>query len=63
MPKWIINSLAYFGDIIKAPLNSHRLNKLTENYVVSNRKIKKELNVELPISSSEGMRKTIRSFK
>ncbi len=28
------------GDVLHLPLNSFRLDKLTENYVVSNRKIK-----------------------
>lgn len=45
------------------PLNQERLQKLTENYVVSNEKIKKALGVtHLPVSAKEGLIKTIKSF-
>jgi hypothetical protein len=37
-------------------------NKLTENYVVSNAKIKKAIKKELPLSIKEGIIKTITSF-
>ena len=41
----------------------HGLRKLTENYVVDNGKIKRALGIEeLPVSSAEGIRRTIRSF-
>jgi nucleoside-diphosphate-sugar epimerase len=59
----LVKSLAKVGDWLKLPLNSERLNKLTENYVVSNAKIKKALGKELPISAREGLKKTIESFK
>ena len=37
--------------------------KLTENYVVSNEKIKRALGIErMPVTAVEGLRKTIRSF-
>jgi len=59
----IIRFFAKIGDVIPLPLNSERLKKLTESYIVSNTKIKKELKVDsLPISSAEGLRKTILSF-
>jgi hypothetical protein len=45
------------------PLNTERLQKLTESYIVSNTKIKKALLKELPISVKEGLVKTIKSFK
>ncbi|MGG5617842.1 NAD-dependent epimerase/dehydratase family protein [Myroides odoratimimus] len=61
--KGFMNSIASIGDKIKLPLNSERLKKLTENYVVSNDKIKKALGIEkLPLSAEEGLEKTIRSF-
>lgn len=51
------------GDLLKLPLNSFRLNKLTENYVVSNAKIKKALDIKkMPISAVGGLRYTIGSF-
>jgi len=45
------------------PLNSERLQKLTESYVVSNRKIKDAIGKSLPISGKDGMIKTLNSFK
>ena len=39
----IIKGLARLGDFLKLPLNSERLRKLSESYVVSNAKIKKLL--------------------
>ena len=45
------------------PLNKERLAKLTENYVVSNRKIKSALGVDkMPVRAKEGLIKTIKSF-
>ena len=60
--KGLIVLLAKVGDFLKLPLNTHRLNKLTENYVVSNEKIKKALSIDLPISAVDGLTKTIKSF-
>jgi nucleoside-diphosphate-sugar epimerase len=61
-PKIIIG-LAKIGDIIHLPLNTERLSKLTENYVVSNMKIKTVLGKELPVKSREGIVTTIKSFQ
>lgn len=63
VPKKIIYAIARSGDIIKLPLNTERLDKLTENFVVSNTKIKAVLGIEkLPVSAKEGLTKTIKSF-
>ena len=63
IPKHLISFIAKTGDYLKLPLNSERLKKLTENYIVSNHKIKTALNIDsLPISAEEGMKKTIESF-
>lgn len=62
IPQNPIRILAVIGDIIKLPLNTERLDKLTENYVVSNDKIKKALKTELPISSQGGLSATAKSF-
>lgn len=60
----LISGIAKIGDFLKLPLNSERLKKLTESYIVSNTKIKKELGIEnLPLSAEEGLIKTIKSFK
>jgi nucleoside-diphosphate-sugar epimerase len=63
IPKKLINTIAKIGDILHLPLNKERLDKLTENFVVSNTKIKAVLKIEkLPVSSKEGLVKTIQSF-
>ena len=62
-PKFILNTLAKIGDLISAPLNSERLQKLTENFEVSNLKIKKAIQKELPLSSKDGIKKTISFFQ
>lgn len=59
-----IEICASIGTVLHLPLNKERLRKLTENYVVSNMKIKEALGVtELPIKAKDGLRKTISSFK
>jgi len=64
---WKINAtfikfLATAGDKIHLPLNSERLQKLTENYLVSNEKIVKILGKQLPVSAREGLLRTFESF-
>ncbi|PWK21420.1 nucleoside-diphosphate-sugar epimerase [Arcicella aurantiaca] len=62
IPKFIINLIAKIGDYLPLPLNTERVMKMTENYVVSNQKIKSALGKNLPVSSEDGLRKTIESF-
>ena len=60
----LIKKVAALGDKLALPLNSERLMKLTESYVVDNRKIKKALKItNLPVSTREGLVATIRSFE
>lgn len=64
LPKGFMNGAAAIGGALKLPLNKERLRKLTENYVVSNAKLKKALGIDkMPVSAKEGMRKTLDSFK
>ena len=63
VPVGFIQSIAKLGDKFKLALNTEHLNKLTENYVVSKKKIKVALGKELPIKAREGLRRTILSFK
>lgn len=63
LPKGLIKMAARLGDTFSLPLNSEKLKKLTENYVVSNKKLTDSLGVSLPISSKDGMRLTLESFK
>ena len=58
----VIRSMAKVGDVLPLPLNSERLQKLTESYVVSNTKIVEAMGKSLPVSSREGVRRTFESF-
>lgn len=58
----MLRSIAQIGDVLHLPLHSERLQKLTQNYVVSNAKIVKALGKTLPIGSEEGLRRTFESF-
>jgi nucleoside-diphosphate-sugar epimerase len=62
--KGLIKSLAKAGDLLHLPLNTERLKKLTESYVVSNSKLKAALGIErMPVSAEEGLVRTLESFK
>jgi len=65
--KWnkaVVQLAAKVGTVLHLPLNTERLQKLTENYVVSNAKIKQALGVDkMPVRAEEGLRKTIDSFQ
>jgi len=61
-PAKFINTIAKIGDFLRLPLNTERLQKLTESYVVSNAKLKNAIGKKLPVSSREGLLKTFRSF-
>ena len=64
LPKGLMDTAARVGGVLHLPLNKDRLQKLTENYVVSNDKIKRALGIDkMPISAKEGMRKTLDSFR
>lgn len=63
MNRKFMEGCAGLGTLLHLPLNTERLRKLTENYVVSNAKIKKALDIEkMPFTAKEGLVKTIRSF-
>lgn len=63
LPRGIINASARIGDVLHLPLNTFRLDKLTESYVVSNNKIKKVLGIDrMPIKAYDGLAHTIKSF-
>lgn len=63
IPHYWIKRISKMGDYLSLPLNSERLQKLTEDYVVSNSKIVNALGKSLPISSEMGLMKTFQSFK
>lgn len=62
LPIKLIQSLATIGDVFRLPLNSERLQKLTESYIVSNKKLMKAIDKPLPVSAEDGIIKTIHSF-
>ncbi|NQW28467.1 MAG: NAD-dependent epimerase/dehydratase family protein [Flammeovirgaceae bacterium] len=62
LSKSFVERIAKMGDKLNLPLNTERLQKLTESYVVSNEKIKKALGKPLLVSSKEGLLKTFQSF-
>ena len=62
--KGMMEGCARLGTWLHLPLNTERLRKLTETYVVSNAKIKAALGIDkMPITAREGLLKTIRSFE
>lgn len=62
IPPRLIYFFARIGDLLRLPLTTERLRKLTGNYVVSNSKIKAVLKKPLPLNAIEGLRQTARSF-
>lgn len=64
LPTGLMNFAAGVCGALHLPLDKERLRKLTENYVVSNQKIKSALGIEkMPVSAREGIKKTLESFK
>ncbi|MDD3944860.1 MAG: NAD-dependent epimerase/dehydratase family protein [Bacteroidales bacterium] len=60
----LIKSFTRIGDVLHLPLNSLRLQKLTEDYVVSNRKLKDALGMNaMPFTTEEELLLTLESFK
>jgi nucleoside-diphosphate-sugar epimerase len=57
-----VRAAAKLGDILHLPLTTERLDKLTENYVVSNQKIKQAIDKNLPLNSTQGLEITAASF-
>lgn len=64
LPKSLMGAVALVGGGLHLPLNKERLQKLTDNYIVSNDKIKLALAIEsMPVLAKEGLKKTLVSFK
>ena len=63
LPKDLMKGIAKVGGWLHFPLNPLSMQKLTENYVVSNAKIKGALGIEeMPVRAKDGLKETIRSF-
>ncbi len=62
--KKVIQKVAEIGTFLNLPLNAERLRKLTENYVVCNKKVKQAIRVEeLPVNVTDGFMRTLVYFK
>ncbi|CAK0754716.1 Nucleoside-diphosphate-sugar epimerase [Gammaproteobacteria bacterium] len=63
IPPGLMQGIARIGDMLYLPLNSKRFEKLTESYVVSNKRIKHALGWEcMPIRARDGLKMTLESF-
>jgi nucleoside-diphosphate-sugar epimerase len=63
IPPGIVRFLAKAGDLLRLPLTSERLDKLTESYIVGNQRIKSLLGVpHFPVTARDGLLKTLQSF-
>ena len=64
VPRGLMNGIAKVGGWLHLPLNPLRMQKLTENYVSSNDKIKHALGIEkFPVDARDGLKTTIACFK
>ena len=64
LSKGLMTGIAKIGGWLHLPLNPDRLQKLTENYVSSNAKIKSALGIDkMPVSVREGLQRTLESFR
>lgn len=63
IPQGLMNGVAKVGGWLHLPLNPLRMQKLTENYVSSNAKIKAALGIEkFPVDARTGLMETIKCF-
>ncbi len=58
-----IIAIAKMGDFLHLPLNSERLQKLTESFEVSNSKIRQAIGKPFPVDVKQGLLKTFKSLK
>jgi nucleoside-diphosphate-sugar epimerase len=62
LPKGIVRFGAAVGSMLGLPLNTERLEKLTENAVADNEPLLKVLGKSLPLTARAGFEKTFKSF-
>lgn len=62
IPKTLIFAIAKLGSWFHQPFDKKNIEKLTENMVVSNKKLLLNLGRNLPVSARQGLLKTIKSF-
>ena len=60
IPRQLMVICAKVGDVFHLPLNSERLGKLTDNYVIDNMPIKQSLGItDMPVRAIDGLKSTI----
>lgn len=62
IPPGFLTAVAKIGDFIPIPLNTHRLNKLTGDFIVSNHKLKTAIGKPFPVEAEEGLRLTLNTL-
>lgn len=63
LPRGLMRFAARVGDVLHLPLNTERIEKLTEDSFVDNSELRRTLGwTKMPISAEDGMRSTLRSF-
>lgn len=63
IPKGLMRFAAKIGDVLHLPLNTERIEKLTEDSFVDNSGLKSVLGwTKMPIAAEEGMRETLKGF-
>ena len=64
LPKGLMRLAARLGDVLRLPLDTERLGKLTEDSLIDNSALKKALGWDrMPVAAEEGLRLTLASFR
>ena len=63
LPKCLMRLAAAVGDVLRLPLNTERLGKLTKDAIVDNSKLKTALGWrQMPVRAEDGLRYTLKNF-
>lgn len=62
LPIFILEMISRIGDVIPLKLNSDKLSKLTESYIVNNNKVKKTIKSSLPVNARDGLYESFKSI-
>ena len=64
VPKSLMRLAARVGDVLRLPLDTERLGKLTEDSVIDNSALKEALGWDrMPVAAEDGLRLTLASFR